>query len=757
MGTNTLTVRAVAKMAVLIAFLVGLAYAQEENYLLFHSLVELACIIIAGAIFAIVWNTRRLVDNGFILFMGVVYLFVAVLDMLHLLAYRGMGVFASSGPNLAAQLWIAARYVASVSLLIAPALALRRLRPEWIMAAFTLVVSALILSIFQWRNFPTCYVDPSGPLTPFKIVSEYIIITLYLGAIGTTLHIRRLFDRRVWALLIASFAAKALGEWMFTLYNDPTAMANAAGHYCKLLSFYLAYKALIEIGLRQPYDVLFHQLSQSEQQLRGSHSELERRVRERTTDLKTMVETLQAEVNQRRTVEQALTEQSRLLDAFFQHAVTPVAFMDRHFNFVRVNQAYADATRRRVEEFAGHNLFELLGTQHESAYRQAIDTRQVQQGLALPFRFPGHPQWGVVYWDWALVPILNAQGQVELLVLSLKDVTDRTLADQKLREERQRLYAVLQMLPGYVSLHATDYTIRFANNRFIEWIGDPKGRPCYEVVRGRSAPCPDCHVQQILQTGVPMEWEWTSSNGKSFHTWGFPFSDGADSPHLVLELGTDISERRLLEGEVLKASELERQSIGRDLHDSLGQMLGGVACLSQALQQKLQQQRLPEALSAAKIVEVISDAVRLTRSLARGMSPVGIQSDTLEHSLKNLARNVESLFTIHCSVECKISCEPAADSMVGTHLYRIAQESINNAVRHGKARNVSIRLSGAEDSLSLAIEDDGVGVPTKRASGMGLRIMNYRANTIGAELSIRRRSQGGTIVVCQMHPKERHR
>jgi signal transduction histidine kinase len=167
------------------------------------------------------------------------------------------------------------------------------------------------------------------------------------------------------------------------------------------------------------------------------------------------------------------------------------------------------------------------------------------------------------------------------------------------------------------------------------------------------------------------------------------------------------------------------------------------------LEQKLENKSLPEALQVKKIVELVNQAVTQTRGLARGLYPVELESNGLMSSLQELASNTEKLFNVACYFYCD---RPILidDYNVANHLYRIAQEAITNAVKHGKPKHVSIRLVGQKDKIFMEIKDDGLGIPIKlnKSKGMGLRIMEYRAEMIGASLNIHRHNGHGTVVKC---------
>jgi two-component system CheB/CheR fusion protein len=221
----------------------------------------------------------------------------------------------------------------------------------------------------------------------------------------------------------------------------------------------------------------------------------------------------------------------------------------------------------------------------------------------------------------------------------------------------------------------------------------------------------------------------------------------------------DITERKRaeeLERALLKISEREQTRIGQDLHDGLGQHLAGIELMSQVLEQNLSAKKLKaEAARAGDIARHVRDAISQTRSLARGLSPFVVESEGLVSALKELANRSESVFGVACQFQCvgtlKIS-EAAAN-----HLYRIAQEAVTNAIKHGKAKRIEIRLDGTKEKLSLSVKDNGSGMPRvlPEKRGIGLQIMQYRADMIGATLNAERDPAGGTVVRCVLTPHAR--
>ena len=217
----------------------------------------------------------------------------------------------------------------------------------------------------------------------------------------------------------------------------------------------------------------------------------------------------------------------------------------------------------------------------------------------------------------------------------------------------------------------------------------------------------------------------------------------------------DITERKRLEAEVLRVSEHEKTRIGRDLHDGLGQHLAGLQLLCHALERKLAGARSREAKEAAgrvgELARHVSEAIGQTRQLARGLTPMITEADGLMAALAQLAASTTQVPGVQCRFECDAPVL-LADSAAATHLYRIAQEAVSNAIRHGHARRIDICLRSLSSRTFLLIKDDGSGLPEGAAQGpgLGLRIMAYRAGMLGGSLSVKREPGGGTSVLCSL-------
>lgn len=274
--------------------LLGLYLSSLYNYLLFHTFAEIFSVVIALAIFVLAWNSRQFLNNHYFIFIGIAFLFAGVLDLLHTLAYKGMGVFQGYDANLPTQLWIAFRYFQSLSFLIAPFFITRKIRPYLLFVICAVSVTLLLLSVFYWEIFPACFIEGIG-LTPFKKISEYIISLIFLASIAFLLKKQNHFDRNVLQWLVWSIVFAIACEFAFTFYISVYGLSNLIGHYFEILSFYLIYKAIIETGLSKPYHLLFRDLKQSEEALQHALQES----KQRETEIAALLEGSQGVLNYR--------------------------------------------------------------------------------------------------------------------------------------------------------------------------------------------------------------------------------------------------------------------------------------------------------------------------------------------------------------------------------------------------------------------------------------------------------------------------
>jgi signal transduction histidine kinase len=286
------------------------------------------------------------------------------------------------------------------------------------------------------------------------------------------------------------------------------------------------------------------------------------------------------------------------------------------------------------------------------------------------------------------------------------------------------------------------------------WYGDKKAGVLVAIVCAIAWWWADILAGHIY----PKRWLAIWEPCLQFGYFGFVAWAGAalKEKHDAIRARIDLLEHsHRLEREIIEISEREQRRIGRDLHDGICQHFAAIGCGVASLRKDLLQQNLPnEAAVAAELAELLNNGVVQARNLARGLVPVHMEAG-LSFALEELAGSVSRLQDIECTFDSDSDVE-IADASAATHLYRIAQEAINNACRHGAASKVRLALAGAGNSATLSIADNGSGIPRKSngSRGLGLNIMSYRARLVGGNLAIGQAPGGGTLITCTF-PQQR--
>lgn len=271
-GPAPTAAKRVAVVLAALAALAGLYALNLTHFLLFHFTAELFSIAVAFSVFGLTWAARDRLEDGGLLLIGISYLFVGGVDLLHTLSYKGTGLFPGYDADLPTQLWLIARGLETVSLLLGLHFLERRVPYRSAALIYGVVTIGLVLTAVPLRVFPTAYVAGEG-LTPFKIVTEYVLsAALIVAGIGLYRRRERL-DGVMFRWLLAAIATTALGEVLFTFYIDVYGVSNALGHILKIISFYAVYRAIVERGIRRPDKLFYRQLSDREQELAAALAE----------------------------------------------------------------------------------------------------------------------------------------------------------------------------------------------------------------------------------------------------------------------------------------------------------------------------------------------------------------------------------------------------------------------------------------------------------------------------------------------------
>lgn len=384
--------------------------------------------------------------------------------------------------------------------------------------------------------------------------------------------------------------------------------------------------------------------------------------------------------------------------------------------------------------------------------RRAIDAAfHADQEFHEEFRLPTR-QGGYRSYATTARLLRDEAGQPFGLVGVTQDITTRREAEIRLRRAEELLRATTENTTDTLMLLDQELQVRFVNKVWPDPGGSLRvGDPIAAFLPPAAREPVLAKLRQVLATGEPAshEYEAGGASGRPRHVEcravRVPGSGGSAGLSLSVR---DITDRKRLEREILDVVSRERQRIGRDLHDGLGQELTGIALMLRGLARRIEQDR-PESLPAVEeIMALVNESIESTRSLARGLLPVSVERGGLGVALRQLAERGGVLYGMEVRCQTESWPELRLDETAASHLYRIAQEALTNAARHGHASRVEIALRVNDHAYELQIVDDGEGMPLTPAScsGLGLRIMGYRAKTIGARLEIGRNEPRGTRV-----------
>jgi len=475
------------------------------------------------------------------------------------------------------------------------------------------------------------------------------------------------------------------------------------------------------------------QLRENEARLRELNSSLEQRIAERTA---------------------VLSQREAELRTLAANVPALFSYLDADQVYRYVNRRYEECYERRSDQFLGKSALDLLGPEGYAAARPHID--KVLAGEAdhyeADFELPdGRHTMDVVY-----VPDLDADGQVKGFFVLAQDITERKALQQQLYASEERLSAIVHAAGDGIVTIDHEGTVRDFNPAAVRIFG----------LETETA------IGQDAGPLLPLECRGCTEYPACFHTARCPAvngrareltgcrQDGTLFPMeaTVREVGRlglyvvvvrDVSDRKALEREIIDASTLEQERIGRDMHDGIGQQLTAMSMLAGSIARRLTTAGQREEGKQVKgLMDHLQETLVQTRALARGLSPVASDQEGLADALSAFAERVTATSKVDCRFEGPASV-PVADGK-RQHLYRIAQEAVHNALRHGQPRHIQIRLESDGQAAVLSVRDDGTAIPPAqdRQRGLGLQIMSDRARIIGGRLTVEPAADAGTLVRC---------
>lgn len=699
-----------------------LYFISRENYLFFHTIVELISIIVAFSLFSIAWNTRGFSTNRYLMFLGIAFLFIGSIDLIHTLAYKGMNIFPAFDADLPTQLWISARYLESISLIAATYFISRKFNPKILTSVYFFIFIIINLLIF-YRLFPTCYVEGVG-LTTFKKISEYIISILLLFALWRVIKLKEHFMPKIRWMIYLAVILTILSEISFTFYISVYGISNYIGHIFKLISFYLIYRALIVSGLKQPYKMLFNDLQTSGSRYRkaqqigkvGNWDYIIKTAKFWGSDEAKRIYgfDLVADDFTTEEVENCIPERER------------------------VHQALVDL----IEKNKPYNLeFEIIPKDNKKI-------KTIQSIAALEKDNLGNP--------------LKVSGVVI-------DVTKRKKTESALKESEEKFKTltndVLDNLEVGVFILSSDFKIIWINKttetffgiRRDEVLGKDKKQLILEKIQNIFAE-PDDFKQKVFATYDNNKFvenftcvikKSEKLNYRILKHYSQPIAEGLFKDGRI-EYYYDITDSKQAETEITNLLQ-EKEILLHEVHHRIKNNMATIESLM-----RLQQNSMKNKEAKASLMDA-ENRVKSMRMLYEKLFRADAYKEV--NLLQYLSPLIDEIISVFPQKENLKIEKNIQDFAINTKLIFplgiIINELITNAMKYAvkanKENTLLISADKVDNNMKIIVQDNGIGLPNdfkmEEAEGFGLQLVNMLADQLQAKLDVENENGAKFIIV----------
>ena len=458
------------------------------------------------------------------------------------------------------------------------------------------------------------------------------------------------------------------------------------------------------------------------------------------------------DITTRKVTEEALRKSEAVLRAVTENTPDWLFLLDESLNVRFMNRPFGP---NRPETVVGQCFLDFI-PQDLRPGMEEIYGKALASGVParLELRKPG-PDGSPGNFEHRIMPVVEG-GAVRSLTVAVTDVTERKRVESELRTQGRILET---MREGVVLVDPNSHAIRLTNPTFDRMFGyattELLGRsiePLFSMLTVQRR-----RLSRALRDGsktgetVPVEFECARKDGTRFVAACVVTPLKMNGTEHWLAVLNDVTERKQLEREIIEIANREQQRIGSDLHDGLGQELTGIALMLKGVVSQLRKEGSAACGDVEEVIGLVNNAIESTRTLARGLSPVGSGRGDLGGAIQTLGARIGERFGVHVVSQLDFAEPLRLSETAAAHVYRIVQEALTNVVRHSDAREVMIRLKTSDSELHLQVDDDGKGfaqAPVDRAGGLGLKIMRYRAQMLGGDLVIESTGNGGTSVRC---------